>query len=141
MRDLTRKAKITARPQDVRPGDATVTSLVGEVAPYVEYVPPAPQPQGRQGQSRKQGGRSRSGGQGSGQGAGQGGQGGGRQSQPRSQGTGQTTGQRSAGRPASGGGRTAADHFPRTDGAGAPRRRRRGGRGRGAGNPNASAAS
>src|SRR3954463_13727087 len=49
-RDLTRKAKITARPQDVRPGDATVTSLVGEVAPYVEYVPPAPQPPARQGQ-------------------------------------------------------------------------------------------
>jgi superfamily II DNA/RNA helicase len=138
VRDLTRKAKITARPQDVRPGDATVTSLVGEVAPYVEYVEPAPQPV-RQGQPRKQGGRSRSGGQGSGQAAGGqgGGQGGGRQSQPRSQGAGQSTGQRSAGRPASGGGRTAADHFPRTDAAGAPRRRRRGGRGRGASTPNA----
>jgi superfamily II DNA/RNA helicase len=138
VRDLTRKAKITARPQDVRPGDATVTSLVGEVAPYVEYVEPAPQPV-RQGQPRKQGGRSRSGGQGSGQAAGGqgGGQGGGRQSQPRSQGAGQSTGQRGAGRPASGGGRTAADHFPRTDAAGAPRRRRRGGRGRGASTPNA----
>jgi len=108
VRDLTRKAKITARPQDVRPGDATVTSLVGEVAPYVEYVPPAPQPQGRQGQPRSQGGRSRSG-----------------------QGAGQAAGQRGVARPASAGGR-AADHFPRTDGAGAPRRRRRGGRGRGA---------
>ncbi|MDR7382976.1 DEAD/DEAH box helicase [Promicromonospora iranensis] len=145
VRDLTRKAKITARPQDVRPGDATVTSLVGEVAPFVEYVEPAPQQQGRQGQPRKQGGRSRSGAQGTGQtrgqGAGQGaGQGGGRQGQARSQGAGQTTGQRGGGRPASGGGRTAADHFPRTDGAGAPRRRR-GGRGRGAGSTNASAAS
>lgn len=140
VRDLTRKAKITARPQDVRPGDATVTRLVGEVAPYVEYVPPAPQPV-RQSQPRKQGGRSRSGAQGTGQTGGQGGgQGGGRQSQPRSQGAGQSTGQRSAGRPASGGGRTAADHFPRTGAAGAPRSRRRGGRGRGAGNPNASAA-
>ncbi|MFD2794380.1 DEAD/DEAH box helicase [Promicromonospora vindobonensis] len=142
VRDLTRKAKITARPQDVRPGDATVTSLVGEVAPYVEYVPPAPQPQGRQGQPRKQGGRSRSGGQGSGQGASQAGQsaGGGRQGQPRSQGTGQAAGQRGGGRPASGGSARAADHFPRTDGAAAPRRRRRGGRGRGAGT-NVSAAS
>ena len=134
VRDLTRKAKITARPQDVAPGDATVTRLVGEVAPYVEYVPPAPQPQGRQGQPRNQGGRSRSGGQGNGQG-------GGRQGQPRSQGAGQASGQRGAARPASGGGRAAADHFPRPDGAGAPRRRRRGGRGRGAGNSNASAAS
>lgn len=134
VRDLTRKAKITARPRDVAPGDATVTSLVGEVAPYVEYVPPAPQPQGRQGQPRSQGGRSRSGGQGAGQG-------GGRQGQSRGQGGGQqATGQRGVGRPASGSGR-AADHFPRTDGTGTPRRRRRGGRGRGAGNPNASAAS
>ncbi|WP_369370678.1 DEAD/DEAH box helicase [Promicromonospora sp. Populi] len=141
VRDLTRKAKITARPQDVRPGDATVTSLVGEVAPYVEYVPPAPQQQVRQGQPRRQGGRSRTGGQSTGQA----GQGGGRQGQPRTQGasqgagqsTGQSTGQRSAARPSSGG-RRAADHFPRTD---STPRRRRGGRGRGAGNPNASAAS
>ncbi|MFD6443459.1 DEAD/DEAH box helicase [Promicromonospora sp. NPDC060204] len=152
VRDLTRKAKITARPQDVAPGDATVTSLVGEVAPYVEYVPPAPQQPVRQGQPRRQGGRGRSGQGGSGQsgaqggrqGSGQGAQGGGRQGQSRGQGTGgagQASGQRGAARPASGGGRTAADHFPRPDGAGAPRRRRRGGRGRGAGNPNASAAS
>ena len=133
VRDLTRKAKITARPQDVAPGDATVTGLVGEVAPYVEYVPPAPQPQGRQGQSRNQGGRSRGGAQGQ-----TSGQGGGRQGQARSQGSGQTTGQRGVARPASGGAR-AADHFPRTGSAGAPRRR--GGRGRGAGSPNASAAS
>ncbi|MFE7503999.1 DEAD/DEAH box helicase [Promicromonospora sp. NPDC057488] len=146
VRDLTRKAKITARPQDVAPGDATVTSLVGEVAPYVEYVPPAPQQPARQGQPKRQGGRGRSGqgaAQGGRQGSGQGGaQGGGRQSQSRGQGTGgsgQATGQRGGGRPASGGGRTAADHFPRPDGA-APRRRRRGGRGRGAGNQNASAA-
>lgn len=147
VRDLTRKAKITARPQDVAPGDATVTSLVGEVAPYVEYVPPAPQQPARQGQPKRQGGRGRSGqgaAQGGRQGSGQAGaQGGGRQGQSRGQSTGgtgtaQATGQRGGGRPASGGGRTAADHFPRPDGA--PRRRRRGGRGRGAGNPNASAA-
>ncbi|WP_232216074.1 DEAD/DEAH box helicase [Promicromonospora sukumoe] len=146
VRDLTRKAKITARPQDVAPGDATVTSLVGEVAPYVEYVPPAPQQPARQGQPKRQGGRGRSGqgaAQGGRQGSGQGGVQGGRQGQSRGQGTGgtgsgQAAGQRGGGRPASGGGRTAADHFPRPDGA--PRRRRRGGRGRGAGNPNAPAA-
>ncbi|MGW2092066.1 DEAD/DEAH box helicase [Promicromonospora sukumoe] len=147
VRDLTRKAKITARPQDVAAGDATVTRLVGEVAPYVEYVPPAPQQPARQGQPKRQGGRGRSGqgaAQGGRQGSGQGGaQGGGRQSQSRGQstgGSGQASGQRGTARPASGGGRTAADHFPRPDGA-APRRRRRGGRGRGAGNQSASAAS
>ncbi|RPF23185.1 DEAD/DEAH box helicase [Myceligenerans xiligouense] len=36
MRLLTRKAKITAQPRDVAPGDATVTALVGELAPLVE---------------------------------------------------------------------------------------------------------
>jgi superfamily II DNA/RNA helicase len=40
VRDLTRKAKIAARPQDVQPGDSTVMALVGQVAAYVE--PPAP---------------------------------------------------------------------------------------------------
>ncbi|MBO0609651.1 DEAD/DEAH box helicase [Myceligenerans salitolerans] len=36
MRVLTRKAKITAQPRDVAPGDATVTALVGDMAPLVE---------------------------------------------------------------------------------------------------------
>ncbi|MFI6427284.1 DEAD/DEAH box helicase [Promicromonospora sp. NPDC050880] len=133
VRDLTRRAKITARPQDVAPGDATVSGLVGEVAPYVEYVPPAPQQQGRQGAPKQGGGRSRSGRQG-GAGTGQGG--GGRQGQTRAQGGGQAGGQRGVARPASGSG---GDQAARADGA-PRRRRRRGGRGRGAGNPNASAA-
>nr|BFF19356.1 hypothetical protein GCM10025730_28770 [Promicromonospora thailandica] len=86
VRDLTRKARITARPQDVAPGDATVTRLVGEVAPYVEYVPPAPpQQQGRQGASKQGGGRSRSGRQGGPSQNGVG-QNGGRQGQSRAQG-------------------------------------------------------
>lgn len=143
VRDLTRKAKITARPQDVAAGDATVTGLVGEVAPYVEYVPPAPpQQQGRQGASRQGGGRSRSGRQGGGQTAGApngAGQPGGRQGQSRAQGGSQGAGQRGVARPASGSGGQ-ADQAARADG-GPRRRRRRGGRGRGAGNPNASAAS
>lgn len=143
VRDLTRKAKITARPQDVAAGDATVTGLVGEVAPYVEYVPPAPpQQQGRQGASRQGGGRSRSGRQGGGQTAGApngAGQAGGRQGQSRAQGGSQGAGQRGVARPASGSGGQ-GDQAARADG-GPRRRRRRGGRGRGAGNPNASAAS
>lgn len=135
VRDLTRRAKITARPQDVAPGDATVSGLVGEVAPYVEYVPPAPQQQGRQGAPKQGGGRSRSGRQG-GAGTGQGG--GGRQGQARAQGGGQPGGQRGVARPASGSG---GDQAARADGAPRRRRRRGGrGRGRGAGNPNASAA-
>ncbi|MCP2263472.1 DEAD/DEAH box helicase [Promicromonospora thailandica] len=136
VRDLTRKARITARPQDVAPGDATVTRLVGEVAPYVEYVPPAPpQQQGRQGASKQGGGRSRSGRQGGPSQNGVG-QNGGRQGQSRAQGGSQGAGQRGVARPASGSGGQ-GDH---ADG-GPRRRRRRGGRGRGAGNPNASATS
>ncbi len=46
VRDLTRKAHISARPQPVAPGDATVMALVGEVAAYVTPPPPvAPQRQ------------------------------------------------------------------------------------------------
>ena len=53
MRDLTRKAKISARPQQVVPGDATVSALVGEVAAYVKPAPaPAPQQPSRKGQAR-----------------------------------------------------------------------------------------
>jgi superfamily II DNA/RNA helicase len=45
MADLTRKAKIDARPQPVVPGDATVMALVGEV---LAPVAPRPQTQPRQ---------------------------------------------------------------------------------------------
>lgn len=113
MKDLTRKAKITARPQPVAPGDAVVMSLVGEVAPYV--APPAPaapqQPAPKKGRrTGRQGARP------GGQTGGQGGQGRERAHDPsRSQ---------SQSRPAEG----------RQDaGAGSARpsrRRRRGGRGR-----------
>src|SRR5690606_15136997 len=115
VRDLTRKARITARPQDVTPGDATVTRLVGEVAPYVEYVPPAPQ---QQGAPKQGGGRSRSGRRGGGQQT-QGQDT--RQGRPRGQG-GQPGGQRDVARPASGSGGQ-GDSAARPDGA--PRRRRR----------------
>ncbi|MBE1876916.1 DEAD/DEAH box helicase, partial [Myceligenerans pegani] len=46
MRVLTRKAKITAQPRDVAPGDATVTALVGEMAPLVERTQSAGQGSG-----------------------------------------------------------------------------------------------
>ncbi|WP_459980027.1 DEAD/DEAH box helicase [Isoptericola variabilis] len=113
VRDLTRKAKIDARPQPVAPGDATVTALVGEVAPYV--APPAPtappQPQRRKGGGQAQGGGQRSRAAGGQQGQ---------------------RGQRSQGQPASSGGH--APQAVRADGsAPARRRRRRGGRGRGQG--------
>ncbi len=42
MRDLTRKARISATPQPVAPGDATVMALVGKVAAYVEPTPATP---------------------------------------------------------------------------------------------------
>ncbi len=57
VRDLTRKAKITAQPQQVAPGDATIQGLVGEVA---EYVRPAditpPQTQAKRGTGSANGG-------------------------------------------------------------------------------------
>jgi superfamily II DNA/RNA helicase len=56
VKDLTRKAKIDARPRDVVAGDAVVTALVGEIAAFVPPAPPVPAPQ--QG-GRSQGGRSR----------------------------------------------------------------------------------
>ncbi|SKC75367.1 DEAD/DEAH box helicase [Krasilnikoviella flava] len=129
VRDLTRKAKIDARPQQVAPGDATVTALVGEVAAYVTPAAPVAQaPQRRKGAGQPQGGRNQGGGrspggrpQGAQSGRSQGGQGG------RSQGG---QGQRSQGQPASSG------HAPqavRGDGSAPARRRRRGGRGRGQG--------
>ncbi|MEL7977256.1 DEAD/DEAH box helicase [Isoptericola sp. F-RaC21] len=118
VRDLTRKAKIDARPQPVTPGDATVAALVGEVAPYVKPAPaPAPQQP-----SRKGSGRSGQGGQRQGGGRGQGGQGG--------QG-GRGQGARPQGQTASSGGHGSSAARP--DGAAPARRRRRGGRGRGSG--------
>ena len=91
VRTLTRQAKITVQPQQVRPGSAVVARLVGEVAAHVEPAPVAVVEAGRRGgapsrdgaaggPSRRRGGRGRSaGGQGGGQpGAGSGGQGGAR---------------------------------------------------------------
>ncbi|AEG43165.1 DEAD/DEAH box helicase [Isoptericola variabilis] len=42
VRDLTRKARISAQPRPVAPGDPAVMALVGEVAAYVAPTPPAP---------------------------------------------------------------------------------------------------
>ena len=68
---LMRAANITARPQSVSSSSAQVTSLVGEVAPYVKPAPSEAQPQ-RQSQGRGRGGAPR----GDGRQGGQGGQGG-----------------------------------------------------------------
>ncbi|MCC2318617.1 DEAD/DEAH box helicase, partial [Cellulomonas chengniuliangii] len=91
VRTLTRQAKITVQPQQVRPGSAVVARLVGEVAAHVEPALVVVAEAGRRGgapsrdgaaggPSRRRGGRGRSaGGQGGGQpGAGSGGQGGAR---------------------------------------------------------------
>ncbi|MFI2702215.1 DEAD/DEAH box helicase [Cellulosimicrobium composti] len=132
VRDLTRKAKITAQPKPVAPGDATIKGLVGEVA---QYVRPAditpPQTQAKRGTASSNGG-SRA----SRRGRGQGGQGGGRPAvqggRPAAQGTGTTAqrgqgGQRASGA-GQGGGRAAAGAGNGTSGQ--PAGRRRGGRGR-----------
>ncbi|NDO88397.1 DEAD/DEAH box helicase [Cellulosimicrobium composti] len=132
VRDLTRKAKITAQPKPVAPGDATIKGLVGEVA---QYVRPAditpPQTQAKRGTASSNGG-SRA----SRRGRGQGGQGGGRPAaqggRPDAQGTGTTAqrgqgGQRASGA-GQGGGRAAAGAGNGTSGQ--PAGRRRGGRGR-----------
>lgn len=134
VRDLTRKAKITAQPKPVAPGDATIKGLVGDVA---EYVRPSditpPQTQAKRGTTSTNGGsrasRRNRGGQGGGrpaaQGAGQGttaqrGQGGQRPAQRAS----------GAGRP-EGGGREARGASGAGNGtAGQSGGRRRGGRGR-----------
>ncbi|WP_277207827.1 DEAD/DEAH box helicase [Isoptericola croceus] len=74
VRDLTRKARIAARPQQVAPGDPVITALVGEVAAYVKPAPPVEQqqparkkPQGQRsgGGPRAGGGQGRTGGSGS----------------------------------------------------------------------------
>ncbi|MFB7798303.1 DEAD/DEAH box helicase [Isoptericola sp. NPDC056134] len=124
VRDLTRKAKIDARPQPVAPGDATVAALVGEVAPYVAPAPAAPpQPQRRKGGGPQQGGGQR-GRTSHGQAP--------RGEAQRGQGQRGQQGQRSQAQPASSGGH--APQAVRADGsAPARRRRRRGGRGRGQG--------
>ncbi|MCK9792969.1 DEAD/DEAH box helicase [Isoptericola sp. 4D.3] len=116
VRDLTRKAKISARPQQVSPGDAAVTALVGEVAAYVAPpAPVAPAPQRRKGSGQPQGGRAPS-----------------RQPQGQSRG-----GQAQRGRgQGQGQPSVAAGHGPsavRSEGSAPARRRRRGGRGRGQG--------
>ncbi|MFJ1512243.1 DEAD/DEAH box helicase [Cellulosimicrobium funkei] len=131
VRDLTRKAKITAQPQQVAPGDATIQGLVGEVA---EYVRPAditpPQTQAKRGTGSTNGGSRASR-------RGRGAQGGARPAaQPAGQGT---TASRagSASRPArSSGGRPEGGRGASTGagsaaaGAGQSAGRRRGGRGR-----------
>ncbi|WP_264029455.1 DEAD/DEAH box helicase [Cellulosimicrobium sp. SH8] len=134
VRDLTRKAKITAQPKPVAPGDATIKGLVGEVA---EYVRPAditpPQTQAKRGTTSTNGGSRASR-------RNRGGQGGGR---PAAQGAGQgTTAQRGQGgqRPAQrasgaarseGGGREARATSGAGNGStGQSAGRRRGGRGR-----------
>ncbi|MCA5892113.1 DEAD/DEAH box helicase [Isoptericola sp. NEAU-Y5] len=112
VRDLTRKAKISARPQPVTPGDATVSALVGELAPYVKPAPaPAPQQPSRKSQGQGQG-RSRSG-----------------QSAGSRHGSG-TQGV-SHGGGSYGGGAQAGSRADGAPGQPGQRRRRRGGRGRG----------
>ena len=129
VRDLTRKAKITAQPKPVAPGDATIKGLVGEVA---QYVRPAditpPQTQAKRGTASSNGG-SRASRRGRGQGGGRPAAQGGR---PAAQGTGTTAqrgqgGQRASGA-GQGGGRAAAGAGNGTSGQ--PAGRRRGGRGR-----------
>ena len=118
VRDLTRKAKISAKPQQVAPGDAVVTALVGEVAPYV--TPPEPAAQGQQG-GRQQG---RSGGR-SGQAAGNGGSNGGGGRRRRRRGGGGGGGQNGAGAAQAGSGSTQGRQGSRNQGgrrSGAPRR-------------------
>ena len=58
VRALTRAAKITAQPQHVTPGDATLTRLVGEVAAHVR-TSPAPVPPPTSAATVAAGGRSR----------------------------------------------------------------------------------
>ncbi|MFD4990592.1 DEAD/DEAH box helicase [Cellulosimicrobium cellulans] len=130
VRDLTRKAKITAQPKPVAPGDVTIKGLVGEVA---EYVRPAditpPQTQAKRGTTSTNGGsrasrRNRggqSGGRPAAQGAGQGTTAQRGQSGQRPAGAGRAEGGGRDGRGASGTGNGAAGQ-----GGG----RRRGGRGR-----------
>ncbi|WP_265520300.1 DEAD/DEAH box helicase [Oerskovia flava] len=136
VRDLTRKAKITAQPRPAAPGDATVTALVGDVAAYVKPAAlTPPQTQARRGTPSTNGG-TRSSRRGGGQGGARSG------AAPRTGTSAQrptTQGQsRGAGAPAGGGqggraqggrGQGAQNGQGASAGAGAPRGRR-GGRGR-----------
>ncbi|GAA2981970.1 superfamily II DNA/RNA helicase [Microbacterium terrae] len=74
VKDLLRKAAITATPVDVTAESTEVAALVGEVAPYVKPEPVVVQPQGRSQGANAQ--RKRAARAGGGAGAGQGGQGG-----------------------------------------------------------------
>ena len=124
VRALTRAAKITAQPQQVTPGDALLTRLVGEVAPHVRpapvQAPAATRPKATSSTGQRPGrGRAQGGGQ----------------SAPRRSGT--TTYTTTTGQPPVGtapGGPSQAGQA-RAAGDGAARRRRRGGRGRGAAAP------
>ncbi|SDS91122.1 Superfamily II DNA and RNA helicase [Paraoerskovia marina] len=125
VRDLTRKARISAQPKPAAPGDDTIKALVGEVAPYVKPAPvQAPQQQARK---PKSGQPARSGG----------GRSGGRSGAPRSSSGRASGGQSGAGHAGTGrssGGRAGAPAGSSTSGGGGGRRR--GGRsGRPAGAP------
>ncbi|BDZ41527.1 putative ATP-dependent RNA helicase [Paraoerskovia sediminicola] len=161
VRDLTRKARITAQPKPAAPGDETITGLVGDVAPYVKpepihnqvQQPRKPKAAGQGGSGRGQGGRSQggSGRDGAGQGARSGSAGGSQGGSRRRSGGGRGQGGRSQGGQSPRGGTQlawssstgGASHGPagpsqsRADDAAQPRPRR-GGRGRssrGAGAP------
>ncbi|MEE6280777.1 DEAD/DEAH box helicase [Georgenia sunbinii] len=67
MKVLARRAKISAAPVRIRPGDAVLTPLIGDVAPYVTPAPVQVAPQG--------GGGGRNRGRGNGGGGGRGGNG------------------------------------------------------------------
>ncbi|GII98475.1 superfamily II DNA/RNA helicase [Sediminihabitans luteus] len=67
VRDLTRKARISAQPVQVTPGDELVTSFVPEVAPYVKPAPVHTQVQPARKSTSAGGGASRGRGRGRGQ--------------------------------------------------------------------------
>ena len=117
VRDLTRLAKISAKPQQVAPGDAVVAELVGEVAAYV--APPSPTAAQQAGSRPAKGkGRTRSAG-GSGRGSARSGGDDGRSGGAGAKGTAQGTAQ--------GAGPEGREPGSRIEAT----RRRRGGRGRG----------
>ncbi|MCG7288354.1 DEAD/DEAH box helicase [Cellulomonas sp. ACRRI] len=103
VRDLTRKAKITATPQRVAPGSPVVAALVGEVAAHVAPAPAAAPAQPSRSRGAGSGGSGASGGRGR--------RGGGAGSRPAAAGS----------RPAEGGQRAGrAPGAPSARGAGAP---------------------
>jgi superfamily II DNA/RNA helicase len=139
VRALTRAAKITAQPQRVTPGDAVLTSLVGEVAAHVRPAPVQAQAPARPRSASSPGQRS---GRGRGQGS----------AAPAQRRTGTTTYTTSTGQapgssapggssPASSS-RAGSSYTGQDRAAGDPaaRRRRRGGRGRSAAAPRSAGA-